>query len=734
MKMIRSVISEMDFLEADDKKYLSSWTDPTNPPPEEVFRGWMRAIKEKATKLDASERKSLVDLGLQIGSVGVANPKDSDATRSALQRLEKELGIDNPMSADLLLSHINKKDKGSYNTSFSSEALKDVLDGDYKEVKERMRHLLRDPIFELKHEADKDIYRLRILEQVKALAAQGVSGYSFPKKYGGGERHGDHIAVFEMLSYSDLSLTIKFGVQFGLFGGAVYLLGTEVHHRKYLEAMHRADLLGCFAMTETGHGSNVKGLHTTATYDSKTDEIVVHSPNPAAGKEYIGNALHSEMAAVFAQLIVDGENHGVHAILVPLRGEGGQHLPGIKVEDCGYKMGLNGVDNGRIWFDQVRVPRENLLNKYGDIDTQGKYSSPIKNPSKRFFTMLGALVVGRICVGLGSLSAAKKALTIASRYALHRRQFGPSDKGPETFIMDYPTHMERIIPAVAKTYAYDFALHDLAEMQVNDDGTDTRKIETLAAGLKSKATWHATHTIQTCREACGGKGYLQENQITDLKADSDIFTTFEGDNTVLMQLVAKGVLTEFKQSFHDDGSMAVIKFLLRKANYKISEYNLLHKRNTDYKHLTSFDFIKETFDYRYEKSLIKLSERMRKYLSRKMDPYQAFLKTQVHMIDVADAYIDVVTLRSFYHKIHNSPEDMKPILSRLYTLYGLDTILANKGWFLENEYMEGAKSKAIRKVRTKIIQDLRPDLHGLVSAFGIPDELIAAPIAFSEFS
>lgn len=735
MKMIRSVISQMDFLDADDKKYLSSWTDPTNPPPEDVFKGWMRAIKEKAKNLDATERKSLVELGLKIGGTGVASPKGSDAARIALKQLEKELGIDNPMSADLLLSRINKEEDGSgYNTSFAPEALKDVLDGDYKEVKDRMRQLLRDPIFELKHEADKDIYRLRILEQVKALAAQGVSGYSFPKKYGGGERHGDHIAVFEMLSYSDLSLTIKFGVQFGLFGGAVYLLGTEVHHRKYLEAMHRADLLGCFAMTETGHGSNVKGLDTTATYDSKADEIVVHSPNPAAGKEYIGNAIHSEMAAVFAQLIVDGENHGVHAVLVPLRDKNGEQLPGIKVEDCGYKMGLNGVDNGRIWFDQVRVPRENLLNKYGDIDAQGKYSSPIKNPSKRFFTMLGALVVGRICVGLGSLSAAKKALTIASRYALHRRQFGPSDKGPETFIMDYPTHMERIIPAIAKTYAYDFALHDLAEMQVNDDGSDTRKIETLAAGLKSKATWHTTHTIQTCREACGGKGYLQENQITDLKADSDIFTTFEGDNTVLMQLVAKGVLTEFKQSFHNDGSMAVIKFLLRKANYKISEYNLLHKRNTDYKHLTSFDFIKETFDYRYEKSLIKLSERMRKYLSRKMDPYQAFLKTQVHMVDVADAYIDVITLRSFYHKIERSPEDMKPILTRLYTLYGLDTIQANKGWLLENEYMEGAKSKAIRKVRTKIIQDLRPDLHGLVSAFGIPDELIAAPIALSDFS
>ncbi len=735
MKVIREVIADMDFLEKEDKEYLNKWTDPTNPPPEDVFKGWMRAIKANSKNLDGKERDCLVELGLKIGSAGAVNLKNSDATRIALKRLEKELGIDNPMSADLLLSKLKSEDNQvDHEGSFSPSDLKDALDGDYKEVKERLRQLLRDPIFALKHDPDKDIYRLRILEMVKALADQGVSGYSFPKKYGGGERHGDHIAVFEMLAYNDLSLTIKFGVQFGLFGGAVYLLGTDIHHRKYLEAMHRGKLLGCFAMTETGHGSNVKGLHTTATYDSSSDEIVIHSPNPAAGKEYIGNALHSEMASVFAQLIVDGEDHGVHAVLVPLRDKNGKQLPGVRVEDCGYKLGLNGVDNGRIWFDQVRVPRENLLNKYGDIDAQGKYSSPIANPSKRFFTMLGALVVGRICVGLASLSAAKKALTIASRYALLRRQFGPNEKSPETVIMDYPTHMERIIPAIARTYAFDFALHDLAEMQVNDDGSDTRKIETLAAGLKSKATWHATHTIQTCREACGGKGYLQENQMADLKADSDIFTTFEGDNTVLMQLVAKGVLTEFKQSFHDDGSLAVIKFLLRKANYKISEYNLVNKRNTDYKHITSFDFIKEAFDFRYEKSLIKLSERMRKYLSRKMDPYQAFLKTQVHMIDVADAYIDMITLRSFYHKIENSKSEVKPILSKLYVLYGLDTIQSNKGWYLENEYMEGAKSKAIRKVRTKIIQDIRPELDGIVTAFGIPEELIAAPIAFSEFS
>ena len=138
----------------------------------------------------------------------------------------------------------------------------------------------------------------------------------FQKKYGGEEKASDHIAVFEMLAYNDLSLTIKFGVQFGLFGGALFMLGTEDHFLKYLEPMHQAKLLGCFAMTETGHGSNVKGLETTAKYDADTDQIIIHSPSYGAGKEFIGNALHCEVAVVFAQLIVAEKNHGVHAIIV----------------------------------------------------------------------------------------------------------------------------------------------------------------------------------------------------------------------------------------------------------------------------------------------------------------------------------------------------------------------------------------------------------------------------------
>ena len=289
-------------------------------------------------------------------------------------------------------------------------------------------------------------------------------------------------------------------------------------------------------MTETGHGSNVKDIETTATYDHNTREIIVHSPRFASGKEYIGNALHCTMAAVFAQLIVKGESHGVHTVLVPMRDEKHELLDGIKVEDCGQKMGLNGVENGRIWLDQVRVPVDNLLNKYGDVDESGEYTSPIGNPSKRFFTTLGALVAGRVCVGMLGLNASKVSLKIALQYAYRRRQFGYKGSNGETPIIDYPTHQERLFPLLAKTYAYYFASLDLADMYTEGDEDNMREVETLAAGLKATSTWHATNTIQICREACGGKGYLHENRFASLKADTDIFTTFEGDNLSLIHI------------------------------------------------------------------------------------------------------------------------------------------------------------------------------------------------------
>src|SRR5919206_2108515 len=362
-------------------------------------------------------------------------------------------------------------------------ALQRLLDGSLAEIRERVREVLSRPEFTQISGSGiaRDEYRDQVLAWTKALAAEGGTGLHFPSEYGGEDSTAGTIAAFETTAFGDLSLLVKIGVQFGLFGGAILNLGTQKHHDKYLADIASLELPGCFAMTETGHGSNVQALGTTATYDPDTDSFVVHTPDEDARKDYIGNAAaHGRMAAVFAQLHVNGENRGVHCLLVPLRDEQGNPLPGIRIEDCGAKLGLDGVDNGRIWFDHVRVPRENLLDRYAQVSADGVYTSEIENPTRRFFTMLGTLIQGRVSVCGASISASKVALTIAIRRGLTRRQFGPPG-GEEAVLMDYRTHQRRLLIPLATTYALHFAqerlVADVHEVFTDPEVDDRKRRE-----------------------------------------------------------------------------------------------------------------------------------------------------------------------------------------------------------------------------------------------------------------
>src|SRR5215217_7088938 len=268
-------------------------------------------------------------------------------------------------------------------------ALAALLDGEYAEIRSTVRDGLvaYASVLEDAETMTRDEFRERVKEVVVELAASGQTGMGFPKEYGGGGDIGASVAAFETLGFGDLSILVKVGVQFGLFGGAILQLGTKPHHDAYLVGLVKGEILGCFAMTETGHGSNVQALGTTATYDAATQEFVIQTETPAATKDYIGNAAeHAQLAVVFAQLIVGEEGHGVHALLVPLR-DGGTVLPGVTITDDGPKMGLNGVDNGRIRFDAVRVPRDALLDQFAQVTEKGEYLSEIENPDRRFFTM-----------------------------------------------------------------------------------------------------------------------------------------------------------------------------------------------------------------------------------------------------------------------------------------------------------------------------------------------------------
>ena len=212
--------------------------------------------------------------------------------------------------------------------------------------------------------------------------------------------------------------------------------------------------------------------------------------------------------------------------------------------------------------------------------------------------MLGTLVGGRICVAKGALSGAKMSLAIAVKYALQRRQFNDNLKIQEDLIMDYPSHQLRLTPAIAKSYVYQITLDSLMKIYSDDSITDKRKIETQVAGLKAIITWFANETIQECREACGGKGYLLENRIADLKGDVDIFTTFEGDNTVLLQLAAKGIMSDFNTEFNSAGFSAVFKLLGTQISDKLVTINPIYANKVDKEHLYNPKFHQHAFDYR----------------------------------------------------------------------------------------------------------------------------------------
>ena len=590
-------------------------------------------------------------------------------------------------------------------------------------------------------------YRDRVAKQVQLIADSGHPARGFPVSMGGNGDLGGSVTAFEMLGHGDLSAMVKAGVQWGLFGGAVANLGTSRHHAAYLARIIDGSLPGCFAMTETGHGSDVQSLGTTATYDPATDELVVHTPTPAARKDYIGNAARDgRVAAVFAQLVTGGESHGVHCVLVPIRGEDGTALPGVTIGDCGAKAGLAGVDNGRLSFDQVRVPRTNLLNRYGDIDEDGTYTSPIENPTRRFFTMLGTLVRGRISVAGAAGAATRTALTLAVTYAGHRRQFAPPGGVEEVPLLDYRVHQRKLLPALAKTCALQLAQNELVslmhDVQSSDGDVDEhaqRELEARAAGIKAMATAHATATIQMCREACGGAGYMAVNRLPMLKADTDVFTTFEGDNTVLLQLVAKGLLTDYRDTFGHLDTLGMVRFGARQFAGAVIERTAargLIQRLIDA--APGRDSEKGPLDRGWQLELLEdrerhlletLAMRLRKATGSDADPFTVFNDAQDHVVETARAHVDRVVLEAFVAGVEACEDPAaKAVLGQVCDLYALSIIEAERGWHLEHGRITPARSKQVTAAVNDLCAALRPRAQDLVDAFGIPESWLGTEL------
>jgi acyl-CoA oxidase len=730
IRSLQKVISDIAWLSEDERKFLLEQISPTSPPTPDEFKEWLQTIKAIADPSD-DNKQSLTVLGMKLATALGGNI-DEVTMKPALMQLEQALGVISHESVFNFYPSLRgtETEKQITQETFSIHKMGDILDDDQKLIIAKVKAVLSDPEFKYIETDNLKEYRDHVLQWCHLLARQGYGAMAYPKEFGGQADMAAYFAIMETLSYHDLSLVIKFGVQFGLWGMSVYFLGTEKHHKKYLKDIGSLELPGCFAMTETGHGSNVRGIETTATYNHADKTFCIHTPTEIAKKEYIGNAaLHGQMATVFAKLLIEGKDYGVSAFVVPLRDKKGNTLAGITIEDCGRKIGLNGVDNGKIHFNQVVIPKENILDRFASVTEDGKFASPISSDNRRFFTMLGTLVGGRIGIPRSALSATKSGLTIAIRYGDKRKQFGP-EGAAEVPILNYRTHQRRLMPLLANAYALHFSLQYLTNRFLKRTEEDMQEIEALAAGLKSFATWNATQTLQESRECCGGKGYLSENRIGSLKADTEVYTTFEGDNTVLMQLVAKSRLTEFKQEFSNMNLFGILSYVADQAKTSLSEMNPIAVRNTDENHLLDFEFHLSAFKYRERDILTSAAKRLKRHIDEGMDSFDAFNVSQHHLVQVGFAYVERIILEQFMQKIESvTDKGCKVALQKLCQLFALAQLDKNKGWYLEQGYMEGVKTKAIRKLLNQLCWDIRQEAVPLVNSFKIPDACLSAPIA-----
>uniref|UniRef100_A0A0K0F327 Acyl-coenzyme A oxidase n=1 Tax=Strongyloides venezuelensis TaxID=75913 RepID=A0A0K0F327_STRVS len=493
---------------------------------------------------------------------------------------------------------------------------------------------------------------------------------------------------------------------------------TEEQLDKWLPLVVLRAIIGTYAQTELGHGTNLKKLETTATYDPKTQEFILNSPTISAAKWWPGGLGKTcNHAVVMAQLFINGENKGPHPFIVQLRDlDNHMPLPGVTIGDIGPKLGVNGADNGFLLFKDFRIPRENMLMKHAKVLPNGEYVPP-----KHSKLGYGAMVFTRSIMIRDQAFMLAAATVIATRYSAIRRQGEIIENKGEVQIMDYQTQQYRIFPQIARAFAFLLAASEIRDMYLNymeksqtsSDISLLGELHSLSCGLKAIISFETAQGIEQCRLSCGGHGYSDASGLPQLYTFGVGGCTYEGENIVMLLQVAKILMKTVKGIKDGTAKLASITEYLKRNSDNKSKFR-------DYK-TTSGEVIITDFENIARNQIFSAYERFNvnlKYFSYE----EAVNKTGIEMCKGTRLHVKLYLIKNFYSKITGiKDDDVRKVVTDLWKLYAFDMLSHSTGALKCNNYMDDKQIQNIKEGVCYYLNEIRPNAVGIVDSFNMSD-------------
>ncbi|XP_070533128.1 peroxisomal acyl-coenzyme A oxidase 1-like [Ptychodera flava] len=498
----------------------------------------------------------------------------------------------------------------------------------------------------------------------------------------------------------------------------------ETQKRKWLQKALNYEIIGTYLQTELGHGTFIRGLETTAIYDPSTQEFIINSPTFSSMKWWPGCMGRSANCCILmAQLYSQGKKYGLHAFIVQLRRfDNHELLPGVTTGDIGPKLGVNSNDNGFCRFDNMRIPRENLLSKYSKIDPDGTYHPPISDKM-----VYAGMVLSRVNTVVWAAGHLSSGCTIAIRYSCVRRQTELLPGGEEPQIIDYQSQQLKLFPQLAAAYAFIFAAQNIhrrydqiqSEVMVGDISS-LQELHGLSAGMKAFSSLATNLGLEVLRLSCGGHGYSQASGFPRIYGGATALVTVEGEYSVLMLQTARYLVKCVAQAASGNILPHSIAYLTTEP-----ESNCSAKSEND---ILDLEILVNAYRHRAHRLVNEAAEQLKACLLSGKPQHVSWNENHMVLIKAADAHCHYYTVMNFVQYLQ-STEMSKPLrdvltrLCQLYALYGIDN---NAGDLLQDGYMSGEQISMVTNQVAALLVAIRPNAVALVDAFDIPDEMLGS--------